>query len=286
VSNRVSMSKYRANECRARSTVATYSGRTVLLLLLLAPQLGCRKRPPPPSPEENQAPSAAKAPARSAPSHDLANSGPASSPSTESVADQRQTTQQLDTDPLGGHFTLAQATKGLGTKGRLVADLVTDAGTLSCELYEDRAPVTVANFVGLARGIRPFKDPTTGRWITRHAYDGTGFHRIIKGYMIQGGDPTGTGTGEPGYNIPDEVWQGARHDRRGLLCMANRGPNTNGMQFFILDAPAPHLDAMGFTVFGNCTPGSVIERLASTPVRGDRAVVPPKIRRVVVERRP
>jgi peptidyl-prolyl cis-trans isomerase A (cyclophilin A) len=161
--------------------------------------------------------------------------------------------------------------------------MVTDAGTLKCELYEDKAPNTVANFVGLARGIRPFQDPKTHEWVKRPGYDDGVFHRIIKGFMIQGGDPLGTGQGEAGYVIPDEIWPGASHNRRGLLCMANRGKNTNSMQFFILDAAAPHLDG-GYTILGSCGPDAIIEKLAETPVRGDRAVTPPKIKKVTIKR--
>jgi peptidyl-prolyl cis-trans isomerase A (cyclophilin A) len=184
-------------------------------------------------------------------------------------------------DPLKGQFTLADATKDLKGKGALVADIDTDLGKLSCELYEDKAPVTVANFVGLARGLRPFKSPS-GEWVAKAAYDGTTFHRVIKGFMIQGGDPAGTGKGEPGYVIPDEMW-GGKHDRRGLLCMANRGPNTNGMQFFITDAGAPHLDR-SYTIFGSCTPDSVIEKLASVEVQGERPAKPPTIKSVTIRR--
>jgi len=191
--------------------------------------------------------------------------------------------QPASEDPLNGQFSLQDATKGLAPTGKLVAEIATDAGKLRCELFEDKAPKAVANFVGLARGLRPFKDPKTREWVKRPAYDGTGFHRIIKGFMIQGGDPTGTGAGEPGYVFQDEVWPGAAHDRRGLLCMANRGPNTNGLQFFILDAPARHLDR-SFTIFGSCGPDSVIEKLASSEVRGDKAVNPPKISKVTIRR--
>jgi peptidyl-prolyl cis-trans isomerase A (cyclophilin A) len=187
-------------------------------------------------------------------------------------------------DPVHGKFTLSDATQGLKGKGRLWAEIETDKGKLRCELYDDKAPNAVANFVGLARGLRPFKDPKTSEWVKRPAFDGTGFHRIIKGFMIQGGDPKGTGAGEPGYIFADEVWPGATHDRRGLMCMANRGPNTNGMQFFILDAPAKHLDA-SYTIFGLCSPDSVIEKLANTEVRGDRAIVPPKMNKVKISRK-
>jgi peptidyl-prolyl cis-trans isomerase A (cyclophilin A) len=184
-------------------------------------------------------------------------------------------------DPLKGKWTLAEATQGLTGKGKLYADIQTGLGKLSCELYEDRAPITVANFVGLARGLRPFKDK--GAWVKKPGYDGTTFHRVIKGFMIQGGDPQGTGGGEPGYVIPDEIWEGAAHDRRGLLCMANRGPNTNGMQFFITDAAAAHLDG-GYTIFGECKPEDVIEKLASVPVSGDRAQSPTKIESIKIRR--
>lgn len=187
-------------------------------------------------------------------------------------------------DPLKGKFTLEDATQGLPGTGTLYADITTSLGKLTCELYDDRAPITVANFVGLARGLRPFKNPQ-GEWTKSHAYDGTTFHRIIRGFMIQGGDPQGTGGGEPGYVIPDEVWEGAYHSERGLLCMANRGPNTNGMQFFIMDGSAPHLDS-GYTIFGKCGPSGVIEKIAGAEVRGDRAVDPPKIMKVQIRREP
>lgn len=185
-------------------------------------------------------------------------------------------------DPLKGKFSLEEATKDVKGEGKLVATMETEFGELSCELFEDKAPITVANFVGLARGIRPFKED--GKWVTRPGYDGSTFHRIVKGFMIQGGDPKGNGTGEPGYVIPDEIWPGAKHDQRGLLCMANRGPNTNGMQFFITDAAAPHLDR-GYTIFGKCGPDTVIETLASQPVSGQKAVTPPKIKKVTIERK-
>jgi peptidyl-prolyl cis-trans isomerase A (cyclophilin A) len=187
-------------------------------------------------------------------------------------------------DPAKGDFSLADATKGLAGTGALVAEIQTDKGKLECELYEDRAPITVANFVGLARGLRPWKNPE-GKWVKQPGYDGTTFHRVVKGFMIQGGDAKGNGSGDPGYVIPDEIWQGARHDQRGLLCMANRGKNTNGMQFFILDGAAPHLDG-GYTIFGKCGPDSVIEALASVEVRGDRAVSPPKIQKLTARRKP
>jgi peptidyl-prolyl cis-trans isomerase A (cyclophilin A) len=186
-------------------------------------------------------------------------------------------------DPRRGVFTLADATRGLPGAGPLIARIATDRGELRCELWPERAPITVANFVGLARGLRPWKTPSG--WRATPAYDGTTFHRIIKGFMAQGGDPKGNGTGEPGYVIPDEIWEGARHDQRGMLCMANRGKNTNGVQFFILDAPTPHLDG-GYTIFGQCAPDEVIDAIAGAQVQpgGSAPVDPPRIDRVRIER--
>lgn len=186
-------------------------------------------------------------------------------------------------DPLRGVFTLETAIAGLPGKGVLTAEIKTDLGKLECELYADKAPITVANFVGLARGLRDYKSPK-GDWVKAPAYDGTTFHRVVKGFMIQGGDPEGTGRGEPGYVIPDEVWENAYHSQRGLLCMANRGPNTNSMQFFIMDGSAPHLDS-GYTIFGKCGPDSVVEKLASVEVDGDRSVKPTKIEKITIRRK-
>jgi peptidyl-prolyl cis-trans isomerase A (cyclophilin A) len=174
-----------------------------------------------------------------------------------------------------------------GAEHAVYAKLDTPKGLLTCRLFDDRAPNTVANFVGLAEGTKRWKD-WTGQWVTRPAYDGTTFHRIIKGFMIQGGDANGghlgrPGTGEPGYVIDDEIWKGAMHDRAGLMCMANRGPNTNGMQFFITDAPAPNLDG-GYTIFGECSPVDVVHQLADWPVNGDKAINPPVIAHVTIER--
>jgi peptidyl-prolyl cis-trans isomerase A (cyclophilin A) len=192
-------------------------------------------------------------------------------------------------DAARGRFTLADATNGLPGSGRLTATIRTSMGDLTCQLDATHTPNTVANFVGLARGVRPWKNPDDGIWVNRPAYDGTTFHRIIKGFMIQGGDPTGTGTGEPGYTIPDEPWPGATHDRAGLLCMANRGPDTNGMQFFITDASTPHLDRgkTAYTIFGECAPLSVVHAIASVPVGvADRPMTPVRITSVTIARAP
>ncbi|WP_437604535.1 peptidylprolyl isomerase [Sorangium sp. So ce834] len=185
-------------------------------------------------------------------------------------------------DPVKGKWTLEDATKGLPPGKALTASIETDLGTLSCKLFDDKAPITVANFVGLARGIRPWKTPE-GKWEKKPAYDGTIFHRIIQGFMIQGGDAKKNGTGEAGYVIPDEIWEDGSHDRPGLLCMANRGKNTNSAQFFITDAPAFHLDN-GYTIFGECGPEELVHKLAGVEVKGERPVNPPVIKKVTITR--
>lgn len=164
-------------------------------------------------------------------------------------------------DPEGGDFTMAEATAGLSGSGPLVATISTTYGDLRCTLHEQQAPVTVANFVGLARGVRPFWDPYQGAWVRRPFYDGLVFHRVIPGFMIQGGCPLGQGNGNPGYAFRDETTPALRHDGPGVLSMANAGPGTNGSQFFVTDGPAPHLDTH-HTVFGRCAPPSVVARIA------------------------
>jgi peptidyl-prolyl cis-trans isomerase A (cyclophilin A) len=191
-------------------------------------------------------------------------------------------------DPLGGKFSLADATKDLPKKGAILATIETSMGKLECKLFDDKAPNTVANFIGLATGKRAWKDPSSNEWVNRPAYDGTTFHRVIKGFMIQGGDPKGNGSGEPGYVIPDEIWEGAKHDRAGLLCMANRGPNTNGAQFFVTDAAAAHLTRAGtYTIFGECAPVDTVHQIANVPTASaDRPTTPVTIKSVKISRDP
>src|SRR5207237_1165368 len=130
------------------------------------------------------------------------------------------------------------------------ATIVTSRGTLHCSLDPYDAPIAVANFIGLASGQQGWRDPKTGG--VRHTpfYDGLTFHRVIPGFVIQGGDPAGNGTGGPGYELPDEVGA-APPIRPGLLAMANKGPNTNGSQFFITDGSPDHLRGH-YTIFGQC----------------------------------
>lgn len=192
-------------------------------------------------------------------------------------------------DPAGGTFTLKDALAELPGQGALTARIHTSMGTLTCTLYDDEAPETVANFVGLARGLRPWWDARTGEWQRKRYYDGTTFHRVIPDFMIQGGDHMRDGTGEVGYTFDDELHPSLKHDRAGQLCMANKGPDTNAAQFFITDGPAPHLDRMNsYTIFGECEPVETVARIARVPQTGpphNRPRRPVEIERVRIERR-
>src|SRR5439155_24409171 len=117
----------------------------------------------------------------------------------------------------------------------------TRMGTIVLKLYEKEAPKTVANFVGLVQGTKQWTDPKSGKKVKKPFYNGLTFHRVIPGFMIQGGDPLGNGTGGPGYEFADEFNKSLRHDKPGRLSMANAGPNTNGSQFFITVAETPWL---------------------------------------------
>ncbi|MGZ6142212.1 MAG: peptidylprolyl isomerase, partial [Myxococcales bacterium] len=125
---------------------------------------------------------------------------------------------------------------------------------ITVKLFEKDAPKTVENFVGLATGKKEWIDPRTGQKSKAPLYDGTSFHRVIPDFMIQGGDPLGTGTGGPGYKFEDEFSSGKKFDKPGLLAMANAGPNTNGSQFFITEVPTPHLNNR-HTIFGEVVKG-------------------------------
>ena len=134
----------------------------------------------------------------------------------------------------------------------------TTMGRLTCQLYEKEAPQTVASFIGLATGTRTWTDPVTQAKVTgKPFYDGTQFHRVIPGFMIQGGDRLATGTGDAGYFLPDEISPALRFDVPGRLAMANSGPNTDGSQFFITEVPYPQLNG-SYTIFGQCDPHTVV----------------------------
>lgn len=168
------------------------------------------------------------------------------------------------------------------------AILHTTAGDMKCELFPDKAPKTVENFIGLAMGTKDWKNPFNGQeQHNKPLYDGVIFHRVIPGFMIQGGDPIGTGTGNPGYQFEDELRPDVLFDKPGRLAMANSGPNTNGSQFFITEKEQPFLDpcfndagcqrggrrvpkGTGYTIFGQCDDATVelVKKIAQGPCGG------------------
>jgi peptidyl-prolyl cis-trans isomerase A (cyclophilin A) len=168
----------------------------------------------------------------------------------------------------------------------LRAHFTTTEGNFTARLFDAEAPNTVANFVELAEGTREFVDPKSGQRVKRPFYDGLVFHRVIDGFMIQGGDPLGTGTGGPGYRFADEFHPSLRHDKPGMLSMANSGPNTNGSQFFVTLVPTPWLDQR-HSVFGEVVDGmDVVKKIGSTQTAkpNDRPVTPIVIQNVLIER--
>jgi peptidyl-prolyl cis-trans isomerase A (cyclophilin A) len=148
----------------------------------------------------------------------------------------------------------------------IYARFETSMGSFTCELFQFQAPNAVANFIGLAEGTKEWRDPKTGQAMKgKRFYDNTVFHRIIDRFMIQGGDPTGTGRGDPGYRFNDEI-SALKHDQEGRLSMANSGRNTNGSQFFITLAPTPALDGK-YTLFGQVVEGmDVLRKIGKVPV--------------------
>jgi peptidyl-prolyl cis-trans isomerase A (cyclophilin A) len=149
-------------------------------------------------------------------------------------------------------------------KPGMYAVFETNQGKIVAELFPKEAPKTVENFVGLAEATKPYKDPHTGEMVKRKFYDGITFHRVIPNFMMQGGDPTGTGRGGPGYRFEDEIVASLGFDKPGRLAMANAGPNTNGSQFFITQVPTPHLNGK-HTIFGQVVEGmEVVEKVCGT----------------------
>ena len=155
----------------------------------------------------------------------------------------------------------------------------TSMGRMTCKLFSKEAPKTVANFIGLAQGTKDWTDPTTHQKMHgKPLYDGTQFHRVIPEFMIQGGDPTGTGMGDPGYMFEDEFNPNLNFDVPGRLAMANSGPNTNGSQFFITEVPTEHLNQK-HTIFGQCDDSSVlvVKSIARVERDGDDKPIDPVI---------
>ena len=158
-------------------------------------------------------------------------------------------------------------------------------GNIVCRLFPAEAPKTVTNFVGLAKGTKSWVNPKTGKTMRTALYSGTTFHRVIPGFMIQGGDPEGTGEGNPGYKVEDEIAPNRHFDKPGVLAMANAGPNTNGSQFFITVGPASHLDGH-YSVFGEVVSGQeVADAISQVPRddQNDKPTTPVKLIRVVVK---
>jgi peptidyl-prolyl cis-trans isomerase A (cyclophilin A) len=168
-----------------------------------------------------------------------------------------------------------------------IAVIETTVGKLTCTLFPDKAPIGVANFVGLSRGTKDWLNPLDGKKM--HGvplYDGTIFHRVIPSFMIQGGDPRGDGTGDPGYKFPNETSPDLGFDRPGRMAYANAGPGTNGSQFFVTEVPYPSLNG-GYTLFGQCDDASVelvkqIARMARDS--NDRPYVPVKIKHITISK--
>jgi peptidyl-prolyl cis-trans isomerase A (cyclophilin A) len=168
---------------------------------------------------------------------------------------------------------LAKYVEGLPGKGTLMVKFETNHGEINCELYEKGAPMTVANFVGLARGLHAWRHPQTKEVKKAPYYDGLTFHRVIPQFMIQGGDPLGVGSGGPGYQFAQEISADLKHEP-GTLSMANAGPGTNGSQFFITEVATTQLDG-GYNVFGGkCAELDVVKKIARVPAGGREGSTP------------
>lgn len=190
---------------------------------------------------------------------------------------------------MGGFVVVSEVYGRYDVAEQLFATLKTNQGDIEIRLLPDHAPKTVKNFVELAEGTREWTNPATGKKSTDRLYDGTVFHRVISGFMIQGGDPLGNGTGGPGYEFADEFHPDLAFDKPYLLAMANAGPGTNGSQFFITVAPTAWLTRK-HTIFGEVTDEAsrrVVDAIAGTQTnpRTDRPVNDVVIESVVVSRK-
>jgi len=190
-----------------------------------------------------------------------------------------------DAPGLGGGVA-APAQSGVTPSGPTIV-FDTSMGRMTCKTFQNVAPNAVANFIGLAEGT---KDWTSAMGTVKHHgkpfYDGLTFHRVIPGFMIQGGDPVGDGTGDPGYFVDDEISPSLTFSVAGRLAMANSGPNTNGSQFFITEGPQPDLDGH-YTIFGQCDPHTVllVASIARVPRDGrDKPFTPVLINHVTIVR--
>lgn len=187
---------------------------------------------------------------------------------------------------LGWAIVPGQAAEEQKLTPGIYAHFDTSQGNFTVKFFDKDAPKTVENFVGLAEGTKEWTDPKTGRKVKKPFYDGLIFHRVIDGFMIQGGCPLGNGTGNPGYKFEDEFSPKLKHTKAGILSMANSGPNTNGSQFFITLGPTPHLDGK-HTIFGEVVEGmDVVKKIGKvkTSKPGDRPVEPVVIKKITIER--
>jgi len=187
-------------------------------------------------------------------------------------------------------MALAAAPAEAQTEGKLepgvYAHFITSEGEFTVHLFDKDAPKTVENFVGLAQGTKAWTDPKTGQLVKRPYYNGLIFHRVIDGFMIQGGDPLGTGSGGTGYKFADEFSPKLRHNKPGIMSMANSGPNTNGSQFFITLGPTPHLDNI-HSIFGEVVQGmDVVQKIGKVKVANSRPVTPVVIKSLKIEKIP
>ena len=192
---------------------------------------------------------------------------------------------QTNSTPATPPHRAATSTTASAVSADPTAIIDTTAGKLTCTLFPKQAPIGVANFIGLASGTKDWTSPVTHQ--KKHGvplYDGTIFHRVIPDFMIQGGDPTGTGMGDPGYKFKNETSPDLLFDRPGRMAYANAGPDTNGSQFFITEVPYPSLNG-GYTIFGQCDDASValvkqIARMGRDP--NDKPFRPIKINHITI----
>lgn len=241
---------------------------------------GCGSAPEPAPPPSESAPASTPPPAEAPPP-------PAEKPAApEAAAPSAEKPSDTATAPVADPSKPSASKYGPG----IYAHFTTTNGNFIVKFFDKDAPRTVENFVGLAEGKKQWNDPRTNRMIRRPYYRNVIFHRVIPNFMIQGGDPEGTGLGGPGYTFDDEISPNHRHNKPGIVSMANRGPNTNGGQFFITVAPYPSLDGK-YSIFGEVVEGLsnvvAISKVPTTGPRGEPANKPLKdvvIQTVRIER--
>jgi len=206
---------------------------------------------------------------------------------TKSTETKTETTKTTETKKSSDSKKTVEKKNATDKKGpAMFAVFETNKGNFKIKFFNDFAPKTVENFVGLAEGTREWTDPKTGAKVKKPFYDGLIFHRVIKDFMIQGGCPLGTGTGDPGYRFDDEFPKGApKHDKPGILSMANAGPGTNGSQFFVTTIATPWLDGR-HTVFGEVVEGMDVVHSIENVKTGaqDRPLEPVVIKHVKIIR--